>query len=185
MLFGRRTPPSLGERVRIWLWPRRNWGRSSRYIAHRLRRLHATPHAIALGCAIGVFASFTPFLGFHFILAGLLAWITRGSILASALGTFFGNPLTFPFMWYGSYHLGVWALGLNPKAREIDFSSEVYEKSFDQLWPILKPIMIGGVPLGIVIGSIAYYLVRKAAEAYRDKRQFSDPQGPKGAGAAA
>lgn len=119
------------------------------------------------------------------MLAGLLAWITRGSILASALGTFFGNPLTFPFMWYGSYHLGVWALGLSPKNRDIDFSTEVYEKSFAQLWPILKPIMIGGVPLGIVMGSIAYYLVRKAAEAYRGKRRFPGPPGPKGAGAAA
>lgn len=185
MLFRRRIPPGLGEKIRIWLWPRRSWSRSSRYIGHRLRRLRATPHAIALGCAIGVFASFTPFLGGHFILAGLLAWITRGSILASALGTFFGNPLTFPFMWYGSYHLGVWALGLNPKNKNIDFATDVYEKSFDQLWPILKPVMIGGIPLGIIAGSIAYFLVRKAAEAYRDKRQFPGPPGPKGAGATA
>ena len=81
MLFRRRTPPRLSEKIRVWLWPRRNWKRSSRYISHRLRRLRATPHAIALGCATGVFASFTPFLGGHFVLAGVLAWLTRGSIL--------------------------------------------------------------------------------------------------------
>lgn len=185
MLFRRRKPPSLIEKIRVWLWPRRNWSRSSRYISHRMRRLRATPHAIALGCGLGVFASFTPFLGAHFVLAGMLAWVTRGSILASALGTFFGNPLTFPFMWYGSYHLGVWALGMSPKSREIDLSSEVYEKSLEQLWPILKPIMIGSVPLGIVAGSIAYFLVKKAAEAYRNKRQSQRPQGPTGAGAVA
>lgn len=185
MLFRRRKPPSLSERVRIWLWPRRNWSRSSRYISHRLRRLRATPHAIALGCGLGVFASFTPFFGFHFILAGVLAWATRSSIIASALGTFFGNPLTFPFMWYGAYHLGNWTLGLNPKPRKIDFSGGLFDKSFDQVWPILKPIIVGGIPLGIVAGTIAYFLVRKAAEAYRNKRRLDRPSGPTGAGVTA
>ncbi len=46
-------------------------------------------------------------------------------------------------------------------------------------------MMIGGIPLGMIAGSIAYFLVRKAAEAYRDKRQFRGPHGTKGAGVAA
>lgn len=185
MLFRRRKPPQWGERIRIWLWPRRNWSRSSRYIAYRLRRLRATPHAIALGCAIGVFASFTPLLGGHFILAGVLAWVTRASIIASALGTFFGNPITFPFIWYVSFHVGNWTLGLNPKIREIDLSGGIFSKSLEQLWPLLTPMMVGGVPLGIIFGALAYFVVRKAAEAYRDKRRLQRPRSPKGASATA
>ncbi|MFR8207121.1 MAG: DUF2062 domain-containing protein [Alphaproteobacteria bacterium] len=34
-------------------------------------------------------------MGFHLLLAALTAWIIRGNILASALGTAAGNPWTF------------------------------------------------------------------------------------------
>ena len=171
MLFGRRKPPQWSETIRVWLWPRRNWNRSSRYVAYRLWRLRATPHAIALGCATGVFASCTPFLGAHFVLAGVLAWVTRSSILASAMGTFFGNPLTFPFIWIASFKLGSWALGENTNTDMIDLSGGIFEHSFDQLWPLLKPMTVGGIPIGILIGSIAYFAAKKAAESYHAKRK--------------
>lgn len=169
MLFRRRHPPSWSGKVRIWLWPRRSWSRSSRYVFYRLWRLRATAHAIALGCACGVFSSFTPYLGGHFILAGALAWITRGSILASALGTFVGNPLTFPLIWFATYHVGNWALGETSNINVIDLSDSLLNKSFDQLWPLLKPMTVGGVPLGILAGTTAYFIVKKAAVSYQRK----------------
>jgi len=49
MLFRRRESESWWERLRVHLWPRRSWSRSGRYVVYRLRRLGATPHAIALG----------------------------------------------------------------------------------------------------------------------------------------
>lgn len=171
MLFGRRKPPQWGEKIRVWLWPRRNWSRSTRYVVYRLWRLRATPHAIALGCATGVFASCTPFLGVHFILAGVLAWMTRSSILASAMGTFFGNPLTFPFIWIASYKLGSWALGEDTNTDIIDLSGGIFKNSFDQIWPLMKPMTVGGIPLGILAGSIAYFIAKKAAESYHAKRK--------------
>ena len=177
MLFRRRKPPHFVERLRIWLWPRRNWSRSMRYIAHRLRRLRATPHAIAVGCASGVFAAFTPFLGLHFILAGLLAWIARGSIIAAALGTFIGNPLTFPLIWFGSYKLGSWMLGMKGNLKNIDLSSGIFDKSIEQIWPLLKPMTVGGIPMGIVAATIAYFVAKKASEAYREKRRLRQQRG--------
>ncbi len=167
MLFGRRNPPPWGEKLRVWLWPRRNWNRSTRYVAYRLWRLRATPHAIALGCAIGVFSSCTPFLGAHFVLAGVLAWVTRSSILASALGTFFGNPLTFPFIWIASYQLGNWALGQDSKVTDIDLTGGIFYMSLDQLLPLLKPMTVGGVPLGILMGTVIYFIVKKASDSYQ------------------
>jgi hypothetical protein len=50
-------------------------------------------------------------------------------------------------------------------------SVEIFNNSFDQLWPLLKPMTIGGVPIGILIGSIAYFIVKKASETYRAKRR--------------
>ena len=54
---------------------------------------------VALGFAIGVFMSFSPFLGFHLVLSGLFAWLLRVNIAASMLGNFLGNPVTYPLMW--------------------------------------------------------------------------------------
>ena len=71
--------------------------RSGQYVTKRILRLTATPHAVAAGVAAGAFTSFTPFMGLHFLLAAVLAWMVRGNLLAPALGTFVGNPLTFPF----------------------------------------------------------------------------------------
>lgn len=148
-----------------------------RYIAHRLRRLRATPYAIAAGCAAGVFAAFTPFLGLHFILAGLLAWIARGSIIAAALGTFIGNPLTFPFIWFGSYKLGSWMLGMKGNIKNIDLSGGIFDESIDKIWPLLKPMTVGGLPMGIVAATIAYFVAKKASEAYREKRRLRQQRG--------
>jgi uncharacterized protein len=184
MLFDRRYPATLQEKVRVAVWPRRNWKRSIRYVLTRLSRLRTSPHSIAIGAAAGVVISFTPFLGFHFILAGLLAWSLRGSLLASALGTFFGNPLTFPFIWVGSYQLGSKILGLDTQldgggllSQLKDAMANIARASWDTiwyaiepLWPMmLKPMAVGGVPMGVVAGVISYYLVKKLAGAYQHR----------------
>jgi uncharacterized protein (DUF2062 family) len=106
MLFKRREAESFLERMRVHVWPRRTWTRSGRYVVYRLRRLSDTPHAVALGFAIGVFSAFTPFIGTHLVMAMLLAWVIGGSIVGAVLGTFLGNPLTYPLIWYVTYRVG-------------------------------------------------------------------------------
>src|SRR5687767_1644493 len=125
MLFRRRESESILERMRVSLWPRRSWSRSSRYVVYRLRRLAASPHAVALGFAIGVFAAITPFLGLHMIMASLLAWAIGGSIVAAILGTFAGNPLTYPIFWYMTYEVGNLMLGGVPAKHKIDLSGGI------------------------------------------------------------
>lgn len=81
------------------------------YIKHRLVRLADSSHAIAKGLASGACVSFTPLVGVHFIQALILAWIIRGNYLAAVIGTFVGNPWTFPPMWFAAYKLGVVLFG--------------------------------------------------------------------------
>jgi hypothetical protein len=69
MIFKRRDREHWRRRMRVYFLPRRNYSRSFRYYWKRMLRIKATPHAIAAGVAAGAFASFTPFMGFHFILA--------------------------------------------------------------------------------------------------------------------
>lgn len=187
MLFKRRNPAGFAERVRLILWPRRSWGRSIRYILLRLNRLPSSPHKIAVGAAAGVFAVFTPFLGVQLVIAAVLAFALRGSIVASFLSSFVGNPLTYPIIWFATFNLGNVLLGGTASARIVDLQSkagalydsvvnlqpEAIAKSAEGLWPLLKPMVVGSVPLGIFAAAAAYVGVRRligAAQARKRRR---------------
>ena len=105
-MFLRREKLTLISRVRTFFWPKTGWKRASSYFFHRLARIPGTPYTLAAGFAFGAAASFTPFIGLHFILGGVLAWIIRANFLSSAIGTAVGNPWTFPFIWVGIYEFG-------------------------------------------------------------------------------
>ena len=57
-------------------------------MTHRIKRLPGTPQSIAAGVACGVAASFTPFIGLHFVLAALFAWLVGGVGYISGLPSF-------------------------------------------------------------------------------------------------
>ena len=111
MLFKRKKRLSAVMRLRYAAWPARSFRRSFRYRLLRLLRINASAHSIALGCALGVFAVFTPFLGLQMTIAALLALALRGSVLASAVGSFAGNPLTYPIIWISTFTAGNVLLG--------------------------------------------------------------------------
>lgn len=169
MLFRRREAESFLERMRVHLWPRRSWSRSTRYIVHRVRRLSATPHAVALGFAAGVFVSATPFIGFHMVMSALLAWIIGGSMVAAVLGTFVGNPLTYWLFWIATFEVGSLMLGGGVSDLHIDFSEGIPQT--DQIWPLLKPMTLGAIPVGLALGALSYVLVRPAVNAYQHRRR--------------
>ena len=183
MLFGRRNPASWKETLRVWLWPRRSWVRSTKYFAKRVLRLTASTHAVSAGIAAGVFASFTPFLGLHVIIACAVAYVIAGNFLAAAIGTFFGNPLTFPFIWATTYNVGSFVLhgetrdansGLHSLS-ETDFwtvgLSGIWEVVIGIWEPVIKPMAIGAVPCGVVVGIVSYLVTRGAVILYRNTKR--------------
>lgn len=171
MLFKRRKQEGRWTRLRVSLLPRRNYARSMRYFAKRVIRIRATPHAIAAGVAAGAFASFTPLMGFHFILSFLLAFLMRGSMIAAALGTAIGNPLTFPAIWAAALGLGRWLLGIEGNGDSAEFGSVLREQGFVALWePFIKPMLVGGIPLGLAVGLFFYIVTRLAVAAFQSRR---------------
>jgi uncharacterized protein (DUF2062 family) len=86
MVFRRRDRPSFLDRAREFFYPRRGWGRAIEYVSHRVRRIPDTPHRIALGFACGVFASFSPLFGLHFLYAAGLAWALPAPPFSKARG---------------------------------------------------------------------------------------------------
>jgi uncharacterized protein (DUF2062 family) len=174
-------------------WPRGGWTRAFHYVKHRIRRLPDDPHRIARGVGAGVFVSFTPFFGLHFITAALSAKIVRGNILASLLGTFFGNPITFPIIAFFSMKLGKWMLGTRfdeaqhqtLASRFMGAAEDLRHNFFAMFTPetahwgnlsyfyhdIFVPYLIGGLVPGIVAGVIAYYLSEPVIAAYQKHRR--------------
>ena len=171
MLFRRREKATQWERFKLWLWPRVSWRRSAVYFAKRTLRLSGTPHAIALGCAVGAFASFTPFLGLHFIIAVVIAWLLRGNPIASALGTFVGNPFSFPLIWVGTYEVGQLILRGRSTGTPDLLAEASAGLSFQELLPLVQPMLVGSIPLGLAAGCLVYFVVNKAVSGYQEARR--------------
>ena len=111
MVFKRRDRRPIWKIVLDFLYPRGGWVRAFEYVRHRVSRLPDTPEKIGRGIWAGVFTTFTPFFGLHFVIAWLLSRIMRGNVLAALMATFFGNPLTYvpiaaTSLWFGHRILG-------------------------------------------------------------------------------
>jgi uncharacterized protein (DUF2062 family) len=193
MVFKRRDKPPLPTRIRELVLPRRGWRRGIEYLGHRVRRLPDTPHRIAFGFACGVYASFTPFFGLHFVLAAGLAKVLRGNIVASLIGTAVGNPLTFPLIASVSLGLGRRILGHGVTGRDFNRITEAFAQAFSGLWTsllslvgfgesqwrllapffhdLMWPYLVGGLLPGIVAAVASYYVVRPIVGAYQGRRR--------------
>ncbi len=171
MLFRRREAQSLLARLRTAVWPRHSWSRSARYFGKRVLRLSGSPHAVAAGVAAGVFASFTPFVGLHFILSFVFAFVVGGNMLAAGIGTFVGNPLTFPFIWASTYSLGSHILGQSNALALHEIHYALVHRSIDVLVPIIVPMLVGAVPIGLPIAVVFYVVAFFAVRAFRDLRR--------------
>ncbi|MFT4715721.1 MAG: hypothetical protein ACI8YI_000447 [Paracoccaceae bacterium] len=197
MVFKRRDKLSWGRWFAEGIYPRAGWKRASAYIGHRLKRLPGSPYHIARGLGVGVYISFTPFFGFHFVTAAILATLFRGSILAAILGTFFGNPVTFPFIAGGCLTLGHLFLNgdldVDPDPQNHKAILTVFALAATDFWTNFKaiftsdgadwsnlkqffrdlflPYLVGGTIPGIVGGVIAYFLSRPLIEAYQKRRK--------------
>lgn len=158
------------------------WNRNSKKILVRLKRLQGTPYSIAAGFACGIAISFTPLIGFHMILAALTAWLIRGNIIASAIGTIIGNPWTFPFIWAAVLYTGHFLLGHTQIATNIDFLATFkaagdalyslnWHKFGQDVWPIIYPMLIGCIPFYIASWIISYKLMKKTMDKLEQRKQ--------------
>lgn len=160
MLFKAREKPTLAARLRLMLWPRSSIARSALYVWKRLFRLRASPHAIGIGCAAGVFASITPLIGVQMIMAGALALVLGGSLAAAMLATFVGNPLTWPFIWAATYALGSLIIGGPAEAAVMPLTPE-------RIGPVVYTMLVGSIPLGLLAAALSYRISVGAVEAVR------------------
>jgi uncharacterized protein (DUF2062 family) len=171
MIFKRRDSPSLLARGRDLLRPRKGWRRGFEYIGRRVQRLPDTPHRIALGFACGVFASFTPLFSLHIAVGLLTALALRANLLAAALGTVVGNPLTFPVIAAAAIAIGGRVAGGGGGAAEGFELGAVFHDLSGFRDHVFLPYLVGGTPLGLGFGVLSYGLVRPVVAAYQRRRR--------------
>ena len=191
-MFRRRKQRSWLQLVADTVYPRGGWGRAASYVMHRLRRLPDPPYKIARGIFAGVFVTFTPFYGLHFLMAATVAWALRGNILASLLATFFGNPLTYVPIAVVSLQTGHFLLGtqFDPEINRsvIGKFTDAFGEALGNVWrtaigrpvdwhllepfyrEVLLPFTVGGIIPGLVCGLICYYLSVPLITAYQKRR---------------
>lgn len=190
MVFKRRKPRTYVEILSESFYPRGGWTRAVRYVGHRLQRLPDPAHKISRGIAIGVLISFTPLFGMHFFLATVLALALRANILAALLGTFVGNPLTFPLIAAVSMELGSWILGHGSVPLPLVLSAfsdasidlwrnfialfsgkPVHWNGLDIFWErVFLPYLVGGIIPGFAAAIAAYVLANPIIAAYQKAR---------------
>ncbi|NRB34053.1 MAG: DUF2062 domain-containing protein [Rhodobacteraceae bacterium] len=193
MVFRRRDPRSVSQTITQMLYPRGGWLRAFHYVKHRVRRLPDSPQKIARGVAAGVFTAFTPFYGFHFVTAYILARLVRGNGLASMMATFFGNPLTYVPIAAASLQTGHLILGTNFDAgagrslggKFIDAWRDLRDNFIALFTPegpdwtrlvtfwqeVFFPYLVGGIVPGLICGVICYYLSVPVLIAYQNRRR--------------
>ena len=117
------------------------FSRTKKYISLSIKRIKGTPQALSLGLATGIAISFTPFIGLHALLAIFISWVIGGSMAAALIGTLFGNPWTFPFIWYFTFEIGQF-INYGFLSYEEEFSFQIIKKEISTLLVILKNIIV-------------------------------------------
>ncbi len=161
-MFKRRKARTVLENIRELFWPSMGWIRAAKYTRLRVIRLSDSSQKIALGLAIGAAISFTPLVGTHFIQAGFLAYVFRANFLASLIGTFAGNPWTFPFMWWAAMTFGSFIFELIG----VDSASLPEHIDFSVVWELIKhepvriflPWLLGGYLIALLSVPFSYML---------------------------
>ena len=192
-MFKRRERRSIFRFFNEVIFSLKGIKRAIEYVGIRLKRIPDTPHKISLGMSCGIFASFTPLFGLHFLIAGLLSYVLRANVLASLIGTFVGNPLTFPIITVINLKIGEWIVGSSEYSSDdggkifegfIDFIFLIYKSLFTEgsvdensvprvnefLNGVFIPYSLGGLIVGILVAIISYFLLRPLVVTYQKQR---------------
>ncbi len=190
MPFGRKKKKKLIISIYNFIKIFFAFSRTKKYISLSIKRIKGTPQALSLGLATGIAISFTPFIGLHALLAIFISWVIGGSMAAALIGTLFGNPWTFPFIWYFTFEIGQF-INYGFISYEEEFSFKIIKKEISTLLVILKNIIVfanipeleenveklklipfmivGSIPLVFIIWIVSYFSFLIIFKSYRKK----------------
>ena len=160
-----------------WLHPR--------LILRELLALDDSPHAIALGAAIGMWLGLTPTVGVQMVLVIALAACT-GRLLyfnrtAALLAVYVTNPLTIvPIYWF-NYRVGQAILG-GAEGDRGELEDALHYEGLSQWWATVVrlarefgwPLLVGSLVVAGVVAAVTYPAVRALVRSFRGREEAED-----------
>jgi uncharacterized protein (DUF2062 family) len=147
--------------------PPKSWKKKIRNFIQKAKTLQGDPKYIAKGIAIGVFVGITPTIPLHTGIAIALSFLFKASKPAAVIGVWAGNPVTVPFIYMGSYKIGMLLIGKHA----------VLDKSYFTIQGLLHhgikttvAMILGGMILGIIPAIASYFISLNIFTAIHERR---------------
>ena len=165
--------------------PDTRWWTSPRRLVRRLLSLDDSPHAIALGTAIGMFVGMTPTVGIQMILIVTIAAVTRPLFhfnrVAGLITVYISNPITIMPLYAAFYYTGT--LVVEAPLTPAEFQ-EQFELALDRSWldplrfifqEVAWPMIAGSLLIAIATSAPTYPIVRRLVVARRRLASDDEP----------
>ena len=153
------------------------WWTSPRRLIRSLLALDDTPHAIALGTAIGMFVGMTPTVGLQMFLVIGIAAATRPLFhfnrVAGLITVYISNPLTIVPLYAAFYYVGTMLVDapMTPAQFQLQFEAALDRSWLDPLRFIFTevawPMLAGSLLIATVTAVPTYPIVRRLVVARR------------------
>lgn len=158
--------------------------------------LDDAPEKIALGLAVGVFISCTPFYGLHTVMAILAAFLLRLNKASTVTGAWLNLPWFAPFVYGLSLKVGDLILsggqgfsGLRGKGLEdlaaqirpflsLDKLEEGFLASSKFMFTAAKPLLVGTTLVGLVFGALTYVVALAVVRDIHHLSNLTEPRPP-------
>jgi uncharacterized protein (DUF2062 family) len=141
----------------------------------QLFRIKDTPHAIAVGVAVGVFFGFLPLWGVKTLLALGVTWLLRGNVIAAAITITLHDVLLpiMPLLLRWEYDLGYWLLSHPhelPPHLHLAHHSPSQWMHWSTFLTVGRPLLVGSLVIAVPIGVITYYLTLFLVQRFHHER---------------
>jgi len=144
----------------------------------QLLHLGDSPERTALAFSIGVFFSFSPFVGLHTVMGLATAFLFKLNRLALLIGVYVNNPWTMAPVASLGTALGFHILGTENKFSEASWdtilSGSFWKAMFSDVENLLLPFFVGNLIFSVAAGMIAYVVMRRILVRHRARHEAQE-----------
>ncbi len=123
---------------------------------HDANLWHLNRHSVSVAAFVGVFTALLPIPMQMLVAASGALWL-RCNITIAVVLVWITNPLTMPPIFYLTYRIGAWLLGVPAHVPAFEFSVDWIRTSLGEIW---LPLLLGSLVSAIVCATLAWAMVR-------------------------